>query len=85
MEENDISQTMLDSLGFYATVTARVDVAGGIGNGINMKNAVTIGMFLDIPLENFHYIGNSAQAGAYAMLVSSQAGEKIHDLPRAEQ
>ena len=53
MEENDISQTMLDSLGFYATVTARVDVAGGIGNGINMKNAVTIGMFLDIPPGEF--------------------------------
>ncbi len=77
------TQTMLASLGFDASVIARVDVAGGIGSGINMKNAVTIGMFPDIPLENFHYIGNSAQAGAYAMLVSSQAREKVFDLGRS--
>ena len=27
-------------------------------------------MFPDIPLENFHYIGNSSQTGAYAMLLA---------------
>ena len=44
---------------------------GGIGSGINMKHAVTIGMFPDIPLERFHYIGNSSLSGAYAMLIST--------------
>ena len=43
-----------------------VYVAGGIGSGINMKNAVNIGMFPDVELEKFHYIGNSSLAGAYA-------------------
>lgn len=74
------TQTMLRSLGFDASVIERVYVAGGIGSGINMKNAVTIGMFPDIPLENFHYIGNSSQAGAYAMLLSSEAREKVMEL-----
>ena len=77
------TQTMLQSLGFDASVIERVYVAGGIGSGINMKNAVTIGMFPDIPLENFHYIGNSSQAGAYAMLLSSQAREKVFELGRS--
>ena len=77
------TQTMLRSLGFDASVIERVYVAGGIGSGINMKNAVTIGMFPDIPLENFHYIGNSSQTGAYAMLLSAQAKEKVDELSRS--
>ena len=77
------TQTMLQSLGFDASVIERVYVAGGIGSGINMKNAVTIGMFPDIPLEHFHYIGNSSQAGAYAMLVSREAREKVFELGRS--
>ncbi len=77
------TQTMLASLGFDASVIERVYVAGGIGSGINMRNAVTIGMFPDIPLENFHYIGNSSQTGAYAMLMSSAAREKVFELSRS--
>lgn len=77
------TQTMLASLGFDASVIERVYVAGGIGSGINMKNAVTIGMFPDIPLEHFHYIGNSSQTGAYAMLLSTQARDKVFELGRS--
>lgn len=77
------TQTMLASLGFDASVIEHVYVAGGIGSGINMKNAVTIGMFPDISLDHFHYIGNSSQAGAYAMLLSSQAREKVYELGRS--
>ena len=32
-----------------------VYVAGGIGSGINMGNAIEIGMFPDIPVEMYHY------------------------------
>ena len=75
--------TMLSSLGFDPSVIERVYVAGGIGSGINMKNAVTIGMFPDISLDHFHYIGNSSQTGAYAMLLSQGAREKVEELSRA--
>ena len=53
-----------------------VYVAGGIGSGINMQNAVNIGMFPDVPLEKFHYIGNSSLTGAYLMLLSTAGREK---------
>ena len=75
--------TMLHSLGFDPSVIERVYVAGGIGSGINMKNAVTIGMFPDISLDHFHYIGNSSQTGAYAMLLSQGAREKVDELSRS--
>ena len=72
--------TMLKSLDMDVSVLEHVLVAGGIGSGINMKNAVNIGMFPDIELEKFQYIGNSSLAGAYAMALSEQAEEKTYEL-----
>ena len=73
-------RTMLSSLDFDVSMIDDVYVAGGIGSGINMKNAVNIGMFPDIPLEKFHYIGNSSLSGAYLMLLSTQAEKKTYEL-----
>ncbi len=72
--------TMLSSLDMDVSVLEHVLVAGGIGSGINMKNAVNIGMLPDIPLEKFSYIGNSSLAGAYAMALSTHAEEKTYEL-----
>lgn len=72
--------TMIRSLDFDVSMIENVYVAGGIGSGINMKNAVTIGMFPDIEIEKFHYIGNSSLTGAYNMVLSRQAEEKVYDL-----
>ena len=73
-------RTMLASLDFDVEMIDDVYVAGGIGSGINMRNAVRIGMFPDIPLEKFHYIGNSSLSGAYTMLLSREAERKCYDL-----
>ena len=73
-------RTMLSSLDFDISVIENVYVAGGIGSGINMKNAVTIGMFPDIPMEMFHYIGNSSLSGAYTMLLSKEAERKTYEV-----
>ena len=77
------TMTMLGSMGMDPSVLEHVYVAGGIGSGINMKNAVTIGMLPDISLEHFSYIGNSSLSGAYAMLTSSQSREKVDELARS--
>ena len=47
-----------------------------------MKNAVNIGMFPDVELEKFHYIGNSSQAGAYAMALSDEAAKKVEEVAK---
>lgn len=72
--------TLVESLGFDMSVVDNVYVAGGIGSGINMKNAVRIGMLPDIPLEKYKYIGNSSLAGSYAMLLSNEAEDKVAEL-----
>jgi len=72
--------TLLQSVDMTVDMIDKVYVAGGIGSGINMKNAVNIGMFPDVELEKFQYIGNSSLTGAYAMVVSDAAIEKCHEV-----
>ena len=73
---------MLTSLDFDLSMIENVYVAGGIGSGINMENAINIGMFPDIGVEKYHYIGNSSLAGAYAMVLSEPAEEKVYELSK---
>ena len=72
--------TLLRSVDMTVDMIDHVYVAGGIGSGINMKNAVNIGMLPDVEPERFSYIGNSSLAGAYAMVVSKQAAEKCAEV-----
>jgi uncharacterized 2Fe-2S/4Fe-4S cluster protein (DUF4445 family) len=75
--------TMIAALGFAPSDIRHVSVAGGIGSGINIANAIRIGMFCDLPLERYRYIGNSSLAGAYAVLVSEKAAAHLHTLARS--
>ena len=72
--------TLLQSVDMTPDCIDRVVVAGGIGSGINMKNAVNIGMLPDVELEKYHYIGNSSLTGAYAMVISDAAMQKCHEV-----
>ena len=71
---------MLTSLDMDVSVLEHIYVAGGIGSGINMENAVRIGMFPDVDRELFAYIGNSSLAGAYALTMSDAAERKVQEL-----
>ncbi len=72
--------TLLSSVDMTVDMIDKVYVAGGIGSGINMKNAVNIGMLPDVELEKFQYIGNSSLTGAYAMVVSDEANAKCAEV-----
>ena len=72
--------TLLQSVDMTVDMIDRVYVAGGIGSGINMKNTVNIGMFPDVELEKFTYIGNSSLTGAYAMVMSDEAIAKTAEV-----
>ena len=72
--------TLLQSVDMTQDCIDHVYVAGGIGSGINMRNAVNIGMFPDVELEKFSYIGNSSLTGAYAMVISDMADSKCAEV-----
>ena len=72
--------TLLQSVDMTVDMIDHVYVAGGIGSGINMKNAVNIGMLPDVELEKYSYIGNSSLTSAYAMAVSDVAIKKCAEI-----
>lgn len=73
-------RTLLAYCDFDISMIEHVYVAGGIGSGINMEHAINIGMFPDVPVGLYEYIGNSSLAGAYAMLYSTQSERKVYEL-----
>jgi uncharacterized 2Fe-2S/4Fe-4S cluster protein (DUF4445 family) len=75
-------QTMLAILDFDVNMIENVYIAGGIGSGINIRQAIRIGMLPNISTEKYHYIGNSSLHGAYAMLLSQEANQTIEKIGR---
>ena len=73
---------MLRKLDMDPDCLDNIYIAGGIGSGIDFKNAITIGMLPSVPLDKFRYIGNSSLTGAYAMLMALDSEEKIKDIAR---
>ena len=50
-------------------------LAGGFGNFLNVRQAVTIGMLPDVPEEKIQFVGNTSIAGAKTVLLSRKALE----------
>jgi uncharacterized 2Fe-2S/4Fe-4S cluster protein (DUF4445 family) len=75
-------RTMLAVLDLPVEAIENVYVAGGIGGGINMRQAIRIGMLPNLPVKKYHYIGNSSMHGAFAMLTARRAGEMVTEISR---
>lgn len=75
-------KTMIESIDMDVSMIESIYVAGGIGSGINMEKAINIGMFPKLPIDKFHYIGNSSLTGAYAALLSDSAFKKVKKIAR---
>ncbi len=57
-----------------------VYLAGGFGNFLNVRHAVTIGMLPDVPLEKLRFVGNSSIAGAKMALMSREALRQTEEI-----
>ncbi|MHC4618906.1 MAG: ASKHA domain-containing protein, partial [Planctomycetota bacterium] len=57
-----------------------VYLAGGFGNFLNTKQAVTVGMLPDVPLEKIQFVGNTSIAGAKTVLLSRKALETAEEI-----
>lgn len=67
---------MLRSVGLQFSDIRRVYVAGALGNGINVRKAVGIGMLPDWPIDRVIPIGNSSLKGALMLLQDSSLLEQ---------
>ena len=74
------ASVLLESLGMDFSVIDKVYIAGGIGNSLNIENAITIGLLPDVEREKFEYIGNSSLVGSYLALISKDAKNKLEEI-----
>ena len=75
-------RTMLNSLDMTVDDIAHIIIAGGIGSGIDIEKAISIGMLPRLDLSKYQYIGNSSLTGACAMLLSDEAVDKVFEIGR---
>ena len=73
-------RSMLTMVGLPMEAIERVFIAGGFGRYINVQQAIAIGIFPDLPVEKYTYIGNSSVKGAKLALLSQPAREKAQEL-----
>ena len=57
-------QTLIQSVGCACSDLERVIIAGAFGTHVDIEEAITIGLFPDIPRDRFIFIGNGALLGA---------------------
>lgn len=64
---------MLKAVQLSEEVIDKVLIAGGFGNYINIRDAITIGLLPDLPVEKYTFIGNSSVKGARLAMLSQEA------------
>ncbi len=66
-------QTLLGHRGWGVAEIPELILAGGFARHVDIGNAITLGLFPDLPRECFTVLGNASLAGAYAALVDRAA------------
>ncbi len=75
-------KTLLHLHGRRLADVRRFVLSGGFARHINLRNAVTLGLLPDLPLDRFEVIGNGALAGAYLALLDAAALPAMEALVR---
>ncbi|MFZ5627207.1 MAG: ASKHA domain-containing protein [Bacillota bacterium] len=73
-------RVMLGMVDLPLEAVDRILIAGGFGNYLNIKDAVTIGLLPDLPEEKYRFIGNSSLKGACLALTSQAARAKVDEI-----
>jgi uncharacterized 2Fe-2S/4Fe-4S cluster protein (DUF4445 family) len=63
--------TLLESLDLSFDDLDRIIIAGAFGRYINLEKGKLIGLFPDIPVEKFHFLGNGSLLGARLVCLSN--------------
>jgi len=72
--------TLCKSVGVSVQDIQHIYLAGGFGNYLNVRNAITLGMLPDVPPERIEFVGNTAIAGARLALLSIEAMRRIESV-----
>lgn len=73
-------RSMLQLMGLDIEAIARIYIAGGFGNYLNLDDAIGIGLLPDITREKYQFVGNTSVKGALAMLLAEDAFDAAQDI-----
>lgn len=65
-------QTLLESVGLSQNDLDEVIIAGAFGNYVDIEKSIVTGLFPDLPVERFSFIGNSSLQGARLATMSRE-------------
>ncbi len=71
---------LVESMGLSINDVHCVYLAGGFGNYLNVRNAITIGMLPDMPTSRIKFVGNTSLTGAKMALISEEAFETVQNI-----
>lgn len=75
-------RSLLNHMGMTFDDISEILIAGGFGNSLNIRDAITIGMLPDLPLEKYRYVGNTSLKGAQRALTSRQAWAEVREMAK---
>jgi len=71
------AESLVKNVGTDIRNISRIYIAGGFGSFIDLENAVSIGLFPDVPRSNYTYLGNASLEGAKYALISSSFRARV--------
>ncbi len=75
-------ETLLREVGMDKKDIQKVYIAGGFGEFLDVKKAISIGMIPNLPVEKYSFLGNSSLAGAVMCLLSNELREKAEEIAK---
>lgn len=75
-------RSLLNHMGMTVDDLDEVLIAGGFGNSLNIRDAVTIGMLPDVTREKYRYVGNTSLKGAQMVLTSGDALKEVGEIAK---
>ena len=73
-------QILLEATDTPAEEVEEVIVAGAFGSFLNIKNAIAMGLFPELPNAQYRQVGNAAVIGAKWMLISREARRRAEKI-----
>lgn len=73
-------EVLLREAGIQASSIDVFIIAGAFGTYLDLENAISIGMFPNLPIEKFEQVGNAAGIGAKHLLLSKKCREKTSQM-----
>lgn len=72
--------TLINEIGISESDIKKVFIAGGFGEFLDVKKAISIGMLPNLPLERFIFLGNTSLSGAILSVLSKELKDTIEEI-----